>query len=69
MIILPDTLCHIFVVGPNQGIAEIPRMFLKHSVVCLETNRLQIFDGENSGGSSVPLTERMYLPNARNEAR
>ena len=69
MVVLADTLCHILIVGPYQGIAEIPRMSFKHFVVCLEADGLQILDGENGCGAGVALAEGVNLPNTRNEAR
>ena len=38
MTILANAFCNILVVGPDQGVTEKPRMFLKLPVVRLETD-------------------------------
>ena len=61
MTVLADAFGHILVVGSDQSITEIPRVFLKLSVVYLETDGLQVFDGEYSGGAGIALSERVSL--------
>ena len=68
MTVLTDAFCHILVVGPDQCVTEIPRMLLKHTVVCLEADGLQILDSEDGGGTGVALAEGVCLPDAGDEA-
>ena len=57
-----DALRGVLVVGANQCIAEVPRMFGKEVVINHEPQRAQVLDGEDRRGARVALAEGMYLP-------
>lgn len=42
-----DVLCVVRIIGPDQGIAEVPRVFLKQSIVHFKAEGTQVFDQED----------------------
>lgn len=62
-----DALDCILVVSPDEGIAEVPRMFCKQVILHIEAYRPQILDDEDGNGTGVAFSISMDLPDSRRE--
>jgi len=62
-----DAVSQIVIVGPYEGITEIPRIFSEYIVGDIKTEGTEIFDKENRRCSGVAFAEHMDLPQVRNK--
>ena len=59
----------ILIVRPHKRISEIPRLLLEQGIRHIIAHGTQVLYGENRDGPCVALSERMNLPEPRNERR
>jgi hypothetical protein len=52
---------HIAIVGTDKGVAEVPRVLLKHIVLHLHSDCAQIFYGKDGRCASVAIGKRIAL--------
>ena len=62
-----NPLHDISIIGPHQGVTEIPRMICKHIIVYPEAQIPQIKDCKDSRCACISLTKRMNLPDSGNK--
>ena len=66
---LVDTIFQIIVIGPDEGISEVPCIFSKNVVGHIKAKGPQIFDEEHCCCPGISLSKHVDLPKPRNEYR
>ena len=61
------TILQVVIVCSYQSISEIPGIFLKSTIVYMETKCFHVFNHKNRCCSGIAFTKRMYLPNVRSK--
>lgn len=63
-----DTFYQILVIRPHKGIAEIPGMVGKQTIVNSKPHRAKVLYRKDGNGSRLALAKGVNLPNPRNKS-
>ena len=66
---LMDVVFQVILVGPDEGIAEVPGILRKNVIGHIKAERPKILDEEHRCCSGIALPEYVNLPQPRNENR
>ena len=62
-----NIVLQIVIICPDERIAKIPRIISEYLIAHTESEGLQIFNHEYGSRAGIALTERVNLPDTRNE--